>query len=180
MPASPNLSHRIRNEVDEIYTFPIIHDHLNYNTENSAVLVKYEDDGTATVVLKDPPGRQGYFEDMADIDDDDPARRARCELANELVEYAEKMLTAYDPQTSHWKANSGNRSLTDIYVNVDSEEVDAVILKMWHLLIEYKPKYITYLQEHESEKLVSPTGSLTEKVDEIAGGLDQPYDAGLD
>jgi hypothetical protein len=112
MPASPNFSHRIRDEVDEIYTFPIKHDNLSYNRVNSTVLVKYEDDGTATVILKDPPARHGYYENYPDVAADDPARQAKHELANDLVRYAEHLLAEYDPQTSHWEANSGNRSLS--------------------------------------------------------------------
>ncbi|MFC7138538.1 hypothetical protein ACFQMA_01655 [Halosimplex aquaticum] len=175
MPASPNLSHQIREEIDEVYTFPINYDHLGYDVETSTVLVNYRDDGTATVIVSDPPGRQGYYENYPDSAEDDPVRQAKHELADELVERSETLLAGYDPQRSYWRANSGNRSLRDIYVRVDEEAVDEVILKMWQLLVEFKPKYKEYLQEHEPEEVVSPDSSLKEKVEEITGGLNQPF-----
>lgn len=180
MTASPNLSHRIREEIDEVYTFPIKYSRLGYDTKNSTVLVNYRDDGEVTVIVNDPPGRQGYYENYPDTAEDDPARQAKHELANDLVEYAEMLLAEYEPQTSHWKANSGNRSLRDIYVRVDEDDVDEVLIKMWQLLIEFKLRYIEYLKEYESEELVSPNASLEEKVDEISGGLKQPFNHDVD
>jgi hypothetical protein len=170
MTASPNRSHRIRDEVDEVYTFPIKHDHLGYDIENATVLVNRREDGTATVLLTDPPGRQGYYLNYSDPPEE-PAREALHQLAEDLVERAETLLEEYDPQLSRWKANSGNRSLRDIYVQVDVDEIEDVILKMYQLLVEFKPRYLEHLEEYEPAEVVSPTNTLHEKVDDITGGV---------
>lgn len=179
MPASPNLSHRTREEIDEVYTFPIKYDHLGYDIETATVQVNHGDDGKATVILNDPPGKEGYFVNYPESAEDDPTRQAEQKLANELVESAEDLLAGYDPQTSHWKADSGNRTLRDIYVTVDQGEVDQVIIKMWQLLTEFKPKYIQHLEAHNPEEVVSTSSSLNEKIDEITGGLDRPFNHDL-
>lgn len=166
MTASPNLSHRMREDIDEVYTFPIKYKSLGFDLENSTVLVNYHQNSTATVILKDPPGRSGYYENYP-CAEDTPERQAKRELAHDLVEYAEDSLAEYDPKTSHWKANSGNRSLSDIYVKVREENVDEVIIKMWELLNEFKQRYIDYLAKHEPEDLASPTNSLENKFTEI-------------
>jgi len=166
MTASPNLSFRMKEDIDEVYTFPIKYDNLGFNRENSTVLVNYHEDSTATVIAKHPPGRSGYHENYPDVEDD-PARQAQRELAHDLVKYAEDLLAEYDPKTSHWTANSGNRSLRDIYVEVDENEVDEVIIKMWGLLNEFKQRYIDYLVKHKPDKLSSPSNSLENKVTEI-------------
>ena len=175
MTASPNLSSRMRDEIDRVYTFPIKYGKLGFDCENSTVLVNHHDDGTATVILNDPPGRHGYYDNYPEVTEDEPKYQAKSELATDLVESAETILDEYDPQTSSWTANSGNRSLRDIYVEVDSDEVDEILIKMWQILVEFKPKYLDYLRQYEPDELVSPDASLKEKVDEIAGGLDQPY-----
>ena len=175
MTASPNLSSRMSEDIDEVYTFPIKYDKLGFNLENSTVLVNYHEDSTATVIVKHPPGRSGYYENYPDVEDD-PSRQAQRELAHELVEYAENLLAEYDPKTSHWKANSGNRSLVDIYVRVGEEKVDEVIIKMWDLLNEFKQRHIDYLAKHEPEKLASPTTSLENKVKEIKCRKNQSSD----
>lgn len=170
MTASPNRSHRIRDEVDEVYTFPMKHHHLGYDIENATVLVNRHENGTATVLLNDPPASQGYYLNYSDPPEE-PARAALHELAEELVERAETLLDEYDLQLSHWKANSGNRSLRDLYVQVDVDEVEDVILKMYQLLVEFKARYIEHLKEYEPTEVVSPTNMLHKKVDDITGGV---------
>jgi len=165
----------MRDKIDQVYTFPIKHSEPGYNVKNSLVLINHHNDGTATVILNNPPGRSAYHNNYPNASKDDPERQARTELANDLVEYAETVLSEYDPRTSSWTSNSGNRSLRDIYVEVDDDEVDDVVVKMWQILVEFKQRYIDYLREYEPEKLVSPDGPLKQKVENITGGLDQPY-----
>lgn len=180
MTASPNLSFRMRDEIDEVYTFPIKYSKSGYDRENSTVLVNHHDDGKATVILTDPPGRNGYYDNYPNAEKDEPKHQAKSELASDLVEYAETILDEYDARTSSWTANSGNRSLRDIYVKVDSDKIDEVLIKMWQILVEFKPRYIDYLRQYEPDELVSPDAPLNEKVDEVVGGLEQPYKHNLD
>ena len=166
MPAIPNISSQMEDDIDEVFTFPIKYDRFGFDRRNSTVLVNYHEDSTATIILNDPPGRLGYHHNQSEIEND-PVRQAQRDLAHDLVEYAEELFAEYDPQTSSWTANSGNRNLLDIYVKVDKHEVNAVMINMWELVKEFKERYVEYLTKHEPEELVSPSNSLENKITEI-------------
>ena len=170
MPASPNLSSRMRDEIDEVYTFSVKHKKIGYDEKKATVLVNYHDDGTATVIANNPPGMQGYHVNYSI--DDDPKREREHELAKELLNYVESVMDGHDIKTSSWTSNSGNRSLNDIYVKVEVEKVDQVLLNMYQFLHHAREEYIAFLQEFEPNELVEPTSSIEEKVVDIVSSTE--------
>lgn len=167
MPASPNFSYRIRDEIDEVYTFSIKHKSLGYDEKMATVLVRYDDHSGATIIAHDPPGMQGFHVNYP-IEDDSKREREH-QMANELLSYAEGVLENYEIKTSSWKTNSGNRSLRDIYVNVEDDEVDQVLLNMYQFLHHARDEYLNFLHEYEPDELIEPTSTIDEKVQEIIG-----------
>lgn len=170
MPASPNLSYRIRDEIDEVYTFPIKHKQPGYDRKEATVLVSYDGESNVKVILHDPPGMQGYHENYPI--NDNPKRERKHELAEELLDYAKHILGEYEVKTSSWRANSGNLSLSDIYVEVDRQEVDQVLVNMYQILHHARNEYMSFLQEFEPDQLVEPTSTLEERVQDIIGSAD--------
>lgn len=165
MTASPNFAHRISEEIDEVYTFPTKHKKLGYDLKQSTVLVRYEE-GETTVIMHDPPGVEKYYTNYPDAEDNEESRRFH-DLSNEIVDHAREELSQYDPEISSWTSNSGNRSLRDIYVKVEKDQVEQVLIIMYQILSFALNEYTDFLQEYREEELVEPTATLEDKVADI-------------
>jgi len=174
MTASPDIAHRMREEIDEVYTFEKMHSRLGYDISQATVQVSYEEDGRATVILHDMPGVSGYYINYPGVVEGDEKKEREYELAHELVDFAMDLLDDYSPKKSSWTSNSGNRSLRDIYVEVDEQEIDQVIILMYQILHRFNSEYIEFLEKYEPEEIVEPTATLEEKVQEIIGSSQGP------
>jgi hypothetical protein len=164
MGSTGSISFRKRNQADEIYTYPFDVRQSTLQIRNSVVMVEYLDDGEVRVIAGNLPGVAGYFNNYPNVKGEDKSRRH--ELSHELVEYGEDFLSEYDPKTSTSESNSGNRTMEDIYVTVDQEKRDEVVLKMWQMLNHMKERYIESLSESD-EKDHHNYPSLEEEVLEI-------------
>lgn len=60
-------------------------------------------------------------------------------------------LSEYDPETSYSKANSGNRSMRDIYVEVSEEKRDEVVMQMGKVLSWLKDRHIEFMENHRPD-----------------------------
>lgn len=161
MPSSKSsISFRHREDADEIFVFPIEHNQATFQTENAVVMVEYQDDGTVLIIAGQIPGMNQYYENY-DFDGD-PEREAQHDLARSLLPEAEAFLSEYDPQTDYSRSNSGNKHMQDIYVEVNEEDRDAVVMKMWQLLNYLKRKY-----EEESDDEIVRHPSLEDEIVEL-------------
>lgn len=169
MASTSSISFRKREDVDEIYTFPYKVNEATLKIDNSVVMVEYQEDGESLIIAGNLPGLTGYFDNPDEIDGE---RLRRHNFAQELLREAkEKFLDGYDPKESSSSSNSGNRYMEDLYVKVDQEERDRVVIAMWQMLNHMKERYIDFLEDsEEDEHLDYP--SLEEEVLEISKTLD--------
>lgn len=127
-------------------------------------MIEHLDNDEVLIIVGNLPGVGGYFDNYPDVTGEDKTREH--ELSHELIEYAKDFLSEYDPKTSTSKSNSGNRSMMDIYVTVDQEKRDEVVLKTWKMLNYMKEQYIESLSKSE-EKDHHDYPSLKEEVLEL-------------
>lgn len=169
MTSHSNISFRKREDVDEIYTFPYQVNDATLKTDNSVVMVEYQDDGEALIIAGNLPGMTGYYDNYPDVENEEKQRKH--EFAQELLDEAKEFVEEYGPETSSSKTHSGNRSLRDLYVKVDREDRDRVVMAMWQMLNYMKQRYIEFLEEsEEDEHLDYP--SLEKEIVEISKTLD--------
>ena len=154
MASSTSISFDKREEVDEVYLFPIRDDPVTQNTQNSSIMVEYQDDGTVLIIAGNIPGMRGYFKNYPDVVEGDEQKEREHKLAKERLDCALEKLSEYDPKTSHHKANSGNIRMRDIYVEVPKEQRDEVILQMWQVLNDLRTDWLEYVKDAESESYV--------------------------
>lgn len=150
MTSQRSISFRKRNDVDEIYTFPIEVNSSTLSIENSVVMVECQDDDTALVIAGNLPGLGGYFDNYPNVEGEE--KEERHQFAKNQLKRAKACLEEYDPNESTSKANSGNRHMEDLYVSVDREERDPVVLKMWQMLNRMKERYIDFLKNSDEEE----------------------------
>lgn len=179
MGSTTSISFRKRNEADEIFVFPVQINPTTFQRRNSVLMVEYQGDGTVLIIAGKIPGMSGYYKNYPDVVDRDEEALKEYNLSRKLLEKAIDCLEEYDPQTSSSESNSGNRSMNDIYVEVDEEKKDEVILKMWKLLNHLRDEYVTFLQEHRPEdftdypQLQDEVVQITKQCDD-----DKGYDSG--
>lgn len=147
-----SISFKKRKEVDEKYIYPVKFNVVTNYTQNSIVMVEYKENEKVLIIGGNLPGLEGFYKNYPDVVEGDEQKEALHRLSTALKDDAIDFLSEYEPETSSSKSNSGNRSLNDIYVEVDEEQRDEVLLKMWKLLNYMTGKYEKYLQEHEPEK----------------------------
>lgn len=148
-----SVSFKRRQEADEVYVYPLHENTATLYTTNSTVMVDHQDDGTVLVIAGKIPGMGGYYDNYNRIDEDEEKRR-KYEFSRELLDNALDFLSDYDPQTSSSRSNSGNSSMNDIYVSVNENERDEVVMKMWKLLDYMKEKHHSFLKKHDPNKLI--------------------------
>lgn len=169
MTSHSNISFRKREDADEIYTFPYQVNEATQKIDNSVVMVEYQTDGQALIIAGNLPGMIGYYDNYPDVEDEEKQRKH--EFSQELLDEAKEFVEEYGPETSSSKSHSGNRSLRDLYVEVEREKRDEVVMGMWQMLNYMKSRYIDFLEESgEDEHLDYP--SLEEEVLEISKTLD--------
>jgi len=142
-----SISSQKRDAVDEIYLFPIEFNTATFATENATVMVEDQSDGTVLIIAGNIPGMSQYYENYEFGDDKE--RRTKHKFARALLEAATDYLEEYDPKTDFSRTNSGNKSLRDIYVEVDSTHRDEVVIQMWEVLSAMKREYLQFKQTHE-------------------------------
>lgn len=150
MGSTRSISFRKRNEVDEIYTFPVEIEQAVLQIRNSVVMVEYQEDGEVLIIAGNLPGLTGYFDNYPGVNGEE--RKRRREFARELLEESEDFLDGYSPKESTSKSNSGNRSMNDLYVTVVQEDRDLVVMKMWQMLNHMKKRYVEFLRNSDEEE----------------------------
>jgi len=160
-----SISFKKRQEADEVYVYPLHENTATLHTTNSTVMVDHQDDGAVLVIAGKIPGMAGYYDNYNNVEEDEEKRRKH-EFSRELLDDACNYLSEYDPETSSSKSSSGNRSMNDIYVRVDEDKRDEVVLKMWKLLNYMKEEYHSFLKKHDPDEFVKYP-SLEEEVVQI-------------
>lgn len=150
MGSTSSISFRKRKDADEIYTFPYEVNQATLQIRNSVVMVEYQGDGEVLIIAGNLPGMAGYFNNYPGVKGEDKHRRHK--FSNKLLENAEEFLEDYDPQRSTSTSNSGNRSMEDLYVTVQEEKQDEVVMKMWKMLNHIRDEYIGFLSDQENEE----------------------------
>lgn len=145
MARKSSISFKKRNEADEVYVFPLYEESATLNTRNSTVMVEYIEDEKVRVIAGSIPGMIRYYVNYPDEDDDQKQREQ--EFSHELLEEALDCLSEYDPETDYSEANSGNKTMEDIYVEVSEEKRDEVVMQMWKVLSYLKRKHLEFLEE---------------------------------
>lgn len=151
--SSSSISFNKRLEADEVYVYPLHESTATLHTTNSTVMVDHQDDGSVLVIAGKIPGMAGYYDNYDNVDEDEEKRRKH-QFSHDLLDDALNFLSEYDPKTSSSKSNSGNKSMEDIYVRVDEEKRDEVVLKMWKLLNFMKDEYHSFLEKHDPDEFV--------------------------
>jgi len=169
MTSRSSISFRKRDTADEIYTFQYQVRDATLSIDNSVVMVEYQEDDTALVIAGNLPGLAGYFNNYPDIEDEEKQRQH--EFARSQLKHAKDHLEEYGPEESISEAHSGNRSMQDLYVYVNSEERDRVLFKMWQMLNEMKERYIEYLEKSDEEEHLDYP-SLQNEIIEISKKID--------
>ena len=152
MGSSSSISFRKREEVDEIYRFPVKTDLVTFRQKNSTLMIQHKDDGNVLIIAGNIPGMTGYFKNYPEQVENDEEKKRRHEHARRRLETAKEILSDFDPKTSRSTANSGNQSLRDLYVEVDGDRRDDAVLQMWKALNYLKEDYLQYLKEYEPEE----------------------------
>lgn len=163
MSSTQSISFRKRKDVDEIYTLPISVDEATLQITTSVVMVEYLDDDEVLIIAGNLPGLSGYFDNYPDVDGAEKQRRY--EFAQELLPEAKTYLTGYDPQESTSSSNSGNRSMEDLYVEIERAKRDEVVMAMWQMLNWMKDRYIEFLGESDEDVYIAERPLETEVVD---------------
>lgn len=163
MSSTQSISFRKREDVDEIYTLPIAVNDATLQITTSVVMVEYQDDGEALIIAGNLPGMRGYFDNYPDVEGEE--KHERHEFARELLPESKAYLEEYDPQESTSTSNSGNRSMKDLYVKVESEKRDKVVMVMWRMLHHMKERYITFLEESDEAEYIAEQPLEAEVVD---------------
>ena len=158
-----SISFKKRQEADEVYVYPLHENTATLHTTNSTVLVNHQDDGNVLVIAGKIPGMTGYYDNYDNVDEDEEKRREH-EFSRDLLDNALDFLSEYDPETSSSKSNSGNRSMNDIYVRVDEDKRDEVVLKMWKLLNYMEDEYHSFLERHDPDEFVEHPSLVDEVV----------------
>lgn len=146
-----SISFKQRDEADEVYVFPVFQDSATLNTKNSTVMVEYLDEDRVRVIAGNIPGMIRYYVNYPDEDDDQKQRER--DFSENLLKKALERLSEYDPETDYSKANSGNKSMNDIFVEVDEEKRDEVVMEMWKVLNWLRDEHIEFVQEHRPDDL---------------------------
>lgn len=149
MASSPSISFRKREEADEVYLFPVYQENATLNTKNSTVMVEDLDEGRVRVIAGNIPGMIRYYVNYPDESDEQKQREHA--FSEELLEEALERLSEYDPETSYSEANSGNRSMRDIHVEVGEEKRDEVVMQMWKVLNWLKDEHIEFMEEYRPD-----------------------------
>lgn len=144
-----SISSKRKDEADETYVFPYLHNNATFATKNSMVIVEYKDDGNVLIIAGKIPGMIRYYENYPFNGDEQKIREH--EFSRELLDEALDFLSEYDPQTSSSKTNQGNKDMRDIYVEVSAEKRDEVVMKMWNVLNYLKDRHIEFLKEWKPE-----------------------------
>jgi hypothetical protein len=152
MGRSSSISFRKREEVDEIYRFPVKTDLVTFQQKNSTLMVQHKDDGNVLIIAGNLPGMAGYFRNYPEQVENDDEKKRRHEHARRRLETAKEILSDFDPQTSRSITNSGNQSLRDLYVEVKEDRRDEAVLQMWKALHYLKEDYLQYLKEYEPDE----------------------------
>lgn len=105
-------------------------------------------------------------ENYPDVVEGDEQKMTQHELARRLLVEVKDRLADYDLKTSSSKSHSGNRSMNDIYVVVDQDLRDEVIMEMWKILNYLRNEYVVFLQEWKPDRYREHP-NLEEKIVEI-------------
>lgn len=152
MGSTHSISFNKRDEVDEIYTFPIKVTQPTFQVKNSVVMVDHQDDDEVLIIAGNLPGMTGYYKNYPDVIERDSEKQKEHDLAQTLLEEAEAFLSEYEPRTSSSSSNQGNRSMNDIYVTVDEEKRDEVVMMMWKMLNHLRNRHLEFLRSKEEEE----------------------------
>jgi hypothetical protein len=144
--SSSSIATRYRNEWEEKFVVDCPGPHLGCHV----LVVEHDDE--LRIIAGSLPGMSGYHDNYPDVEDDH-SRRSQRELAEANVEYALAVLDEYDPNTSSSRSNSGNYSMSDLYVTVDPDDRDDVLLKMWHIFNRLGQRDLEFRAKHYPEGL---------------------------
>ncbi|MFC7047355.1 hypothetical protein ACFQH6_19795 [Halobacteriaceae archaeon GCM10025711] len=171
MSSTTSISFRMRDDADEIFEFPIITDPVTFGRRNSVVMVSYTENGTVLVIAGKIPGMNGYYKNYPEVVKGDPQKIKEHQFSRNLLEKVLKELSEYNPETSTAESNSGNRTLSDIYVEVDEEKRDEAVLAMWRVLHRLREEHLEFLKNSDSDEPVEYE-SLADEVLRITSEFD--------
>jgi hypothetical protein len=144
--SSPSIASHYRDDWEEKFVVDCPGSHPGCHV----LVVEHDDE--LRIIAGSLPGMSGYHDNYPEAEDD-YSRMSQRELAEANVEYALAVLDKYDPDTSHHKANSGNYYMSDVYVTVEPEDRDDVLLNMWHIFNHLGQRDLEFRAKHYPEGL---------------------------